>query len=164
MILQPIDVLEGNYERFFAIKTAGTWIKKLRTQEDVDSAMGERSFFDLEGKEHQVIIGRCICVGEAGERWTSSIASVERDRFPFGEPDGNGYQLHYILHPRPIACFVLPFAFDLLTAKRTWHCETSGIVTWNGKYADELDMRVIQREIFDATYTRKVSRPDNGAV
>jgi len=152
-MLQPKDVLEGSYERFYATKTSGTWIKKLLTQEDVDS-VDETSFFDLEGREHQVVIGRCICRGVNGERWSSSLASVERDRYAVGEPDAQGYQLHYMVRPNPVLCFAIPHRFGLIGEKGIWLCKERGFITWNGKQGKELDMRVIEYDIFESTYTR----------
>jgi hypothetical protein len=130
-------------------KSASTRIKKILTEEDV-----EPGFFDLEGRWHTITIGRCICIGIEGERWTCSLESVERDRYPVGEPDERGYQDYKMKNPRPLRCFDIPYPFILRTAQSDWLCDNheGGIVAWNEKTGDELDMRVIKRSVFHKTY------------
>jgi hypothetical protein len=153
-ILTPEQVM--TYPSGFFIKTATTKIKKLLTQEDIDSE-SEKVFVDLEGRIHKLSIGRCICIGAEGERWTCSLKSVEQDRTPIGVPDEYGYQDYIYKNPQKLRCFDIPFAFTLILSpsKKSWNCEdpSGGIVTWNGEFGNLLMMRVIQRSIFQKTYT-----------
>lgn len=137
-------------------KTGSTRIKKLLTQADVD-AEPDRVFYDLEGRKHEVVVGRCICIGSEGERWTCSIASVDRDRYPIGEQDEHGYQEYKMKQPRPLRCFDISFPFTLVVpGKVPWSCQdvAGAIITWNGEVQEHLDMRIIQRSIFEKTYER----------
>lgn len=138
-------------------KTASTRIKKILTQADIQ-AEPDPFFFDLEGRRHEVTIGRCICIGVEGERWTSSLASVERERIPVSEADEQGYREYRMKEPTPVLCFDIPFPFMLrLAGKADWHCSdpTGAFITWNGKTGTDLDMRVIKRSIFEKTYEQQ---------
>jgi hypothetical protein len=55
--------------------------------------------------------------------------------------------------PQALKCFDIPFAFTL-SHKGSWQCDEQhgGMVTWNGKEGDDLEMRVVARNAFLATY------------
>jgi hypothetical protein len=57
-------------------------------------------------------------------------------------------------NPRPLRCFDVTYPFILRTAKSDWQCldTEGGIVAWNEKTGDELEMRVIKRSVFQKTY------------
>lgn len=73
-----------------AVKTAPVKIRPF-TEQDVLS-IGP-SFIDLEGREQRVEIGRYLCIGIQGERWTCSEKSME-SRVPVSEPDDEGFRLY----------------------------------------------------------------------
>ena len=153
-ILTGEEVLAA-YRPTFWKKNASTRIKKIVSQADLDTEP-EHSFLDLEGRRHHLAIGRCICIGVEGERWTCSLSSLERDRDPVGEVDAQGYQEYKMKNPRSMRCFDIPFPFILVfPGKAPWNCEDQdgAIITWNGKTGDLLDMRVIKRSVFEATYS-----------
>jgi hypothetical protein len=155
MRLLTFDQVIAGYPSSLWKKTATTRVKKLLTLADVDSEP-QRVFMDLEGRKHELKVGRCICIGVEGEMWTCSLASLERERIPVGEPDEQGYQDYQQKHPLTLLCFDVPTAFTLLLPKgEPWVCEdlSGGIVTWNGEWGDKLIMRVIQRSIFHKTYS-----------
>jgi hypothetical protein len=135
-------------------KTAITRIKKILTQADIESEPAT-FFFDLEGRRHEVAIGRCICVGIEGERWSCSLESLERDRYPVGDEDAQRYRPYKMRNPRPVRCFDLMYPFVLIISQKSpWQCpdEEGAIITWNGEIGDKLDMRVVKRSVFLRTY------------
>lgn len=69
------------------MKNVATKIRPFTEHDDLGS-----TFKDLEGREHQVELGRCFCVGVDGERWTCSVTSLERDRV--SDPDAEGFCLY----------------------------------------------------------------------
>jgi hypothetical protein len=147
-ILTPEDVIQ-RYPYTLCLKYASTRIKII---DETDIAR-EASFLDLEGRTHEVKLGRCICIGSQGERWTCSVESLKRDRYPVSESDAQGYRDYKMKQSQSVHCFDLPFPFTLLH-KGEWLCEESsgGIITWNGQHGEALDMRVVRRGVFTATY------------
>jgi len=146
-ILTPGDVLRA-FDSASWIKVAPTRIRAI-TAEDVQS-MGD-SFLDLEGRRQRVAVGRYLCVGVQGERWTCSQI---RDRVLVSGPDSEGFRLYVQLDPKPVACFRLAFPFVLQSGEKDWESQPDGgIITWNGCTGPDLDMRVIERSIFRASYT-----------
>ena len=149
--LTPEEVIQ-RYQATRWVKTAPTRIRPI-TEEDI-RVMGP-SFRDLEGCEQRVALDRSLCIGPEGEMWTCSNTSLERDRFPVGSPDNEGFTLYHMRNPRPVYCFDIPEQFTLQANGKTWESqETGGIITWNGKCGQEAVMRVIKRNIFHETYTQ----------
>jgi len=145
-ILTPSDVLHG-FTPAPWIKVAPTRIREI-TPLDVQQ-MGP-SFTDLEGGEQRVAVGRYLCIGVQGEQWTCSQI---RDRAPVSLPDQEHCRLYVQLNPKPVACFDVPFPFVLQTGEKLWESqETGGVITWNEKAGADLDMRVVERTIFRASY------------
>ena len=153
-ILTPEQVITHYQYRIWR-KTASTRIKQILTEVDVQAEL-EPFFFDLEGRRHEIKIGRCICRGVEGERWTTSVESLLRDRYPVGEKDADGYQEYKMKNPRAVFCFDIPFPFILrIAGKADWQCsDTVGaIITWNGETENKLlDMRVVKKSVFEKTY------------
>ena len=119
------------------------------------------SFLDLEGRTQRVEVGRCLCVGIEGEQWTCSTSSLQRDRSPISEPDDEGFRLYQQRTPRSVLCFDLPFPFLLVVDtpdvhhEQRWLSQADGaVITWNGQQGMALDMRVVKRSVFLATYER----------
>jgi hypothetical protein len=132
-----------------AVKIAPTLIRPM-TQQDVE-AMGA-SFLDLEGRAQRVEIGRFLCVGIEGERWTCSANSLA-ERIAIGTPDAEGFVPYLMRHPHVVLVTIVSEPFRLLVGDDTWESrDNGGVITWNGKRGDELMMRVIQGRIFDRTY------------
>lgn len=135
------------------VKDVPTKIRPL-TQEDVER-FGP-FFLDLEQRKQPVAIGRFLCVGALGEQWTTSDASLERDREPISPPDAEGFRLYKMKHPAVLRCFDIPhaFALDVGVGRELWECHDVGgcYVTWNGVDGEGSVMRVIQRKAFEATY------------
>jgi hypothetical protein len=147
-ILTPPEVLQ-EFSPVLWIKVAPTKIRAI-TAQDVEQ-MGD-SFLDLEGRTRRIAVGRYLCVGVQGEQWTSAHI---RDRVPISEPDQEGFRQYVQRAPKPVACFDVPFPFLLQTGGKQWESqETGGIITWNGLAEPDLDMRLIERSIFHATYVR----------
>jgi hypothetical protein len=143
------DVVLREFASAFWVKVAPTRIRAI-TPLDVQHMGG--SFLDLEKRVQRVAIGRYLCVGMMGEQWTCSHV---RERVPVSEPDSEGFTLYVQLDPGPVACFDIPFSFVLRVGEEDWLSqETGGIITWNGRTGSDLDMRVVERSIFLATYTR----------
>jgi hypothetical protein len=142
-----------------------SWVKntptKIRPFTEQDRTTIGPTFCDLEGREHQVIVGRALCVGLQGERWTTSIASLERDRVAVSGPDSEGFRLYQMRNPQPVKVFDVPHPFMLVVRGESWSCEDAvgGYITWNGKQGAELVMRVNQRSTFQATYAQDPARP-----
>lgn len=148
-ILTP-DQIIAEYSYTVWIKNTSTRIKVIQEAD----RQRETSFLDSEGRTHEVKIGRCICVGPQGERWTCSVESLERDRYPVSTEDSEGYRQYRMKHPQPVRCFDIPFSFILQRDNGNWQCDDidGGIVTWNGKTGEGLDMRVVMRSAFAVTY------------
>lgn len=151
-ILTPEQVLAA-YHPTHWVKTASTRIKII----DEADVQKETSFLDLEGRRHEVRIGRCLCIGPQDERWTCSVESLERDRYPITDEDAEGYREYKMKHPRPVRCFEIPFPFVLRINGEDWRCDdvAGGMITWNGKIGDRLVMRVIARSAFLLSYSRR---------
>ena len=146
--LLPEDVLtHGAFQR--AIKIATTQIREL-TEQDVVT-LGA-TFRDLEGREQRVEVGRFLCLGSQGERWTCSAKSMQ-DRVAISEPDADGFRQYRQRDPQPVLAAILTSPFTLSVHGDVWQSqEDGGVITWNGKMGDELQMRVITRAIFAETY------------
>ncbi len=145
-VLTPSDVLHGF--------TPTPWIEfaptKIREITDEDVRQIGPFFTDLEGGEQHVSVGRYLCIGDQGEKWTCSQI---RDRVPVSLPDQEHCRLYVQLNPKPVACFDVPFPFVLQSGEKLWESqETGGIITWNEKAGADLDMRVVERTIFMASY------------
>lgn len=142
------DVLE-RYSFQPAIKVAPTRIKPITEQ---DIAVLGATFRDLEGREQRVEVGRYLCIGIQGERWTSSAASMQA-RVAVSEPDADGFQLYVQRNPQPVQVTALTEPFILSVGDDTWVSqENGGIITWNGQTGPTLLMRVIAPDIFTQTY------------
>lgn len=162
-VLTKQDILTGNYPGFMAKKIAPDRIRAF-TSEDVRNDRNEfqqdelgTHFFDLEGRRHQVEMGKCLVIGTSpDDRRATTLEKVERYRYPISLPDGEGFRLYRLREPRLLTCYDIPHAFDLdnQNGAARWQCRhpTGGYVVWDGDKAHSL--RVIQREIFDQTYER----------
>ena len=160
-VLTKQDVI--GYPGFIAKKVAPDRIRPF-TQIDVDNTHNEfqqdergTHFFDLEGRRHQVELGKCLVIGASPEdRRATSLEKVERYRYPVSSVDGEGFRLYRLKQPRMLTCYDIPYAFDLdnQNGAAHWQCRhpAGGYVVWDGDPASV--MRVIQREIFDQTYER----------
>lgn len=144
------DQLIQNYTSSLWMKCATTKIKIIN-ESDMQK---EASFVDREGRTHDVIIGRCICVGAQGERWTCSVQSLQRDRYPVTEEDSEGYREYALIRPQCVAVFDIPFPFTL-QHNGLWHCDdnSGGFITWNGVVGTVLVMRVVMRSAFMLSYS-----------
>ena len=110
------------------------------------------TFRDLEGREQRVEVGRFLCLGSQGERWTCSAKSMQ-DRVAISEPDADGFRQYRQRDPQPVLVTILTSPFTLSVRGDVWQSqEDGGVITWNGKMGDELQMRVITRAIFAETY------------
>jgi hypothetical protein len=162
-VLTKQDILTGNYPSFKAMKVAPDRIRAV-TSEDVRNDRNEfqqdergTHFFDLEGRRHQVEMGKCLVIGTSPEdRRATSQEKVDRYRYPVSSVDGEGFRLYRLKDPRVLICYDIPHAFDLdnQNGAARWQCKhpTGGYIVWDGNPASS--MRVIQREIFDQTYER----------
>jgi hypothetical protein len=136
----------------------GLWRKvaptKIRPFLPEDITIIGPTFRDLEGREHRVEAGRCLCAGPQGDRWTCSVTSLERERVPISDFDAEGFRLYQMRHPQDIRAFDIPHPFHLQVQGHTWECSepAGGFVTWNGQTGADLIMRVNQRATFLATY------------
>ncbi len=147
-VLTPSGVLQ-NFSPVSWLKVAPTRIRAI-TVDDV-ARMGD-SFLDLERRAQRVAVGRYLCVGVQGEHWTCSQI---RDRMPVSEPDQDEFRQYVQLTPKPVACFDIPFPFLLQVDAKEWESQADGgIITWNERAEPDLDMRVVERSIFHATYIR----------
>lgn len=131
-----------------AIKIAPAKIRPF-TKRDVQD-LGP-AFLDLEGREHRVEIGRYLCVGIEGERWTCSQKSME-SRVAISEPDEEGFRLYVQRDPQPVLVTLIDESFSLLLPDGGRWTSQSGFVTWNGLEGDGLLMRVVEKNIFHQTY------------
>lgn len=151
------DILERSAFQS-AIKVAGTRIRPF-TEEDVLNKSGEflvdaagTFFLDLEMRRHTVQVGRYLCVGSQGERWTSSAKSMQ-DRVAVSMPDADGFRQYRQRAPHPVQAVILTEPFALEVHGDLWQSQKDGgVITWNGKTGNELQMRVITRSAFSATY------------
>ena len=132
-----------------AIKTAPTQIRELSEQDVL--TLGA-TFRDLEGRSQRVEAGHFLCIGSQGERWTCSAKSMQ-DRVAISAPDTNGFRWYRQRDPQAIQVAILTEPFTLNIRGDVWQSQDDGgVITWNGKTGDELQMRVITRSIFAATY------------
>jgi hypothetical protein len=162
-MLTPRDVTL--YPRLTAKKVAPTRIRPF-TDEDVKNVHNEflrdqsgTYFWDLEQRRQKVEIGRCLLVGvRPQDRWTSSEASVARERVAIGPADEAGFRRYLLKDPTPLTCFDIDHAFSLDNedGKEPWTCDdaSGAYVTWNGIMGQGSIMRVVQRAIFEQTYQR----------
>jgi len=146
--LLPEDVLtHGAFQR--AIKIATTQIREL-TEQDVVT-LGA-TFRDLEGRTQRVEVGRFLCLGSQGERWTCSARSMQ-DRVAISEPDADGFRQYRQRDPQPVLVTILTSPFTLNVRGDVWQSQQDGgVITWNGNTGDALQMRIITRAIFAETY------------
>lgn len=154
----------SNYSSFIAKKATLDRIRPF-TLDDVNNVHHQFQqdqegtfFFDLEGRRHQVELGRCLVIGTRPEdRRTTTPEKVNRYRVPVGEADGEGFQFYRLKEPRLLTCFDIPhaFALDNQNGGQVWHCPAldGGYVVWDHLQPDS-PMRVIQRDIFHQTYER----------
>src|SRR5437667_1621315 len=104
-VLTRQDIL--SYPSFMAKKIAPDRIRPF-TPEDVQNLhhaflQDERGthFFDLEGRRHQVELGRCLCIGISPEdRRATSQEKVDRYRYPVSAVDREGFRLYRLKEPR----------------------------------------------------------------
>ena len=162
-VLTKRDIILGDYHVFHARKVAADKIRPF-TQDDVDNVNNEFLqdiegvyFFDLEGRRHDVVLGKCLVIGTSpDDRRATTQEKVERYRIPISSPDTQGFRLYRLKHPRPLSSYDIPHPFDLDNdnGAALWQCRnaTGGYVVWDGDPHSSL--RVIQREIFDKTYER----------
>lgn len=142
----PEDViLTRSFRR--ALKTAPT---KIRPITEADIAQIGSSFLDLEGREQRVEIGRYLCVGVQGERWTCSQKSMD-ERKAISDLDEEGYRLYIQRDPQPVLVTLVNEPFRLTMPDGDVWTSQAGAITWNGQHVD-LIMRVVERSIFDQTY------------
>jgi hypothetical protein len=142
------DVL-ARYTFYPAVKVAPTRIK-LITEQDV-ATLGA-TFRDLEGREQHVEVGRYLCIGVQGERWTCSAESM-RERVAISEPDADGFQNYVQRQPQPVQVAMLAEPFLLDVHGDIWVSqENGGVITWNGQTGEALRMRLIAHDIFKQTY------------
>jgi hypothetical protein len=130
-----------------AIKTASTKIRPI-TEQDVRD-IGP-TFLDLEGREQRVEVGRYLCIGVQGERWTCSEKSMQ-DRVAITELDEEGFRLYVQRDPKPVLVTLIEDPFWLMLPGDRWE-STGGAITWNGHLGDQLIMRVVEKTIFEQTY------------
>jgi hypothetical protein len=130
-----------------AVKTAPTKIRAI-TEEDVVQ-IGS-SFLDLENRSQRVEVGRYLCIGVDGEKWTCSEKSMQ-ERQAISEEDSEGFCLYMMRHQLPILATIVDEPFCLCVQHDQWESQ-EGAITWNGKRGDDLSMRVVARSIFDRTY------------
>lgn len=148
LCLTPGDVLARcTFQQ--AIKTAPTRIRAFTAQDVV--ILGP-TFRDLEGRLQRVEVGRSLCMGSQGERWTCSAQSMQ-DQVAISELDADGFRLYRQRDPHPVLVTVLTEPFTLEVRGEAWQSqEDGGVITWNGMTGDEIQMRVITRTIFTETY------------
>jgi hypothetical protein len=151
------------YSNFTARKVATDKIRPF-TEDDVSNVRGEFQqddggtfFLDLEGRRHQVILGRCLCIGTSPEdRRTTPQEKVDLYRYPVSDEDEEGFRFYRLKAPRSLTCYDIshPFLLDNENGGQLWHCPdpTGGYVVWDLQPANP--MRVVQRAIFDQTYER----------
>ena len=149
-VLTKQDVID--YPSFIAKKVAPDRIRVF-TSDDIDNVHNEflqdesgTHFFDLEGRRHQVEMGKCLVIGTSPEdRRTTLLEKVERYRYPISSLDGEGFRLYRLKDPRLLTCYDIPHPFDLDNGNGTaqWQCRhpTGGYVVWDGDPASS--MRVI---------------------
>lgn len=163
VILTKQAILTGGYASFRARKVAPDKIRPLMP-EDVRNERGEflqdeqgTYFFDLEGRRHEVRLGRCLVIGVSAEdRRTTSPEKVDRYRYPVSPADEEGFRQYQLKEPRLLTCFDIPHSFllDNENGAALWQCRcsTGGYVVWDGQPTSV--MRVIQRSIFGQTYEK----------
>jgi hypothetical protein len=130
-----------------AVKTASTKIRPF-TEQDV-SIIGP-SFLDLEGREQRVEVGRYLCIGIQGERWTCSEKSMQA-RIAVSEPDDEGFQLYVQRDPQSVLVTLIDEPFCLSLPGDRWTSQ-AGAITWNGLFGDQMIVRVVEKNIFYQTY------------
>lgn len=142
-----VEEVITTYTFQLAVKTAPT---KIRPIKEEDVVLLGTSFFDLEKRVQQVAVGRYLCVGVNGEMWTCSEKSMQ-ERQAISENDLDGFCLYVMRQPVPILATIVDEPFCLRVRDDRWESQ-GGAITWNGKYGNDLSMRVIAQSIFDRTY------------
>ncbi|QBD77993.1 hypothetical protein EPA93_19130 [Ktedonosporobacter rubrisoli] len=154
-------VKKGQYLGLF-VKHTPTWAYPLITNEDVHYIRELREqfqngeFIDLEGRVHQLVRGRVLFKGVKDEFWMGGLEKFNKERELLSDalPDPEGFRQYRMKNPVPLHCYLLEFPFRLNDGRTIWEIAApqGAIVTWDGWYGSALDVRVIQRDIFDKTY------------
>ena len=141
------DVLTtGSFRR--VVKTAPVKIRPFTEQDVLEIGP---SFLDLEGRKQRVEVGRYLCVGIQGERWTCGKSSMEA-RKAISEPDTEAFRLYVQRNPQAVLVALIDEPFHLtLPGGDDWTSQ-AGVTTWNGLSGDQMIMRVVEKDIFYQTY------------